>query len=227
MALDDSNQVVVNVWDITLRIFHWALAVLVVVMFVSAKLENFDVHILAGKGIVMLMIARIIWGFLGSSNARFSSLVFKPKEYFDYIAKLPQRTPGYSVEHSPIGSLAVIAILLAVIVQATTGMFATNVDGLVEGPFAYYVSYDFSRWASDVHVTHKKWLFALVILHLAANAFYYFYKKDNLTKPMITGTRPIPRNLAHTAPTLASPWRGAVIALITAAIMLWVFLQYG
>ena len=134
---------------------------------------------------------------------------------------------GYSVEHSPIGSLAVIAILLAVIVQATTGMFATNVDGLVEGPFAYYVSYDFSRWASDVHVTHKKWLFALVILHLVANAFYYFYKKDNLIKPMITGTRPIPRNLARTAPTLESPWRGAVIALITAAIMLWVFLQYG
>ena len=223
----ETDSITVKVWDLPVRIFHWLLTVLIVVMFVSAKLENFYIHILAGKGVVMLLVARIIWGFWGSSNARFSALVFKPREYIDYISKLAERKPGYSVAHSPIGSLAVIAILVAIALQAAAGLVATDVDGLIEGPFAYYVNYEFSRWASDFHVTHQKWVFTLVIVHLLANAFYYFYKKDNLIGPMLTGTRRIPGHLTQTAPRIEATWKAVVIALITASILIWLFVQFG
>lgn len=222
-----SGRISVKIWDLPLRIFHWLLAVLIVIMLVSANLGNFDVHITTGKIIVVLLLTRVAWGFLGSSNVRFSALVFKPRAYIDYIKTLPERRPGYSVAHSPIGSLAVIAILVALAVQVTTGLFATDVDGLVEGPFAYYIPYELTREASDIHVTHVDWLIALIIVHIAANAFYYVYKRDNLIKPMITGTRQIPSDLAINTPRLAPLWKTALVTVVVAAVMIWLFMQYG
>ncbi len=227
MTASNSSKVSVRVWDLPIRIFHWLLAVLVAVMFISAKLENFDVHIIAGKSIAILLVARIIWGFIGSSNARFSALFFHPREYVSYIAELPQRKPGYSVAHSPIGSLAVIAILSIISVQVATGLVASDIDGLIEGPFAYYVSYDTSRWATDIHLTNETLVLYIIGLHLAANAFYYIYKKDNLIGPMITGARQVPQKLSSNQPVIAPIWKGIATILVSAAVMLWTFDQYG
>ncbi len=223
----DAKFVTVKVWDLPLRVFHWLLAILVTVMFVSAEVENFDIHILAGKGIAILLAARILWGFAGSSNARFSSWLFLPRHYIEYVRNLPRRQPGYGMSHSPIGSIAVILILVAVIVQVSTGLISSDIDGLVEGPFAYYVSYDVSRWASEFHEDHEQWLFVLIMAHLAANAFYYLYKKDNLIRPMIVGTRSVPEHIAKNAPRIVSSIRGVIVGLICAGVLLWVFNQYG
>ena len=227
MRKSNENQITIRVWDLPLRIFHWALAVLVGVMFISAELDNFEIHILAGQGIVILMAVRIVWGIIGSSNARFSSWFFAPGEYVNYLKSLPKKEPSYSLSHSPIGSLAVIAIMIAVIVQVSTGLVSSDVDGLVEGPFAYYVSYEISRWAGDVHVQHERWLLALIIVHIAANAFYFFYKKDNLVRPMITGSKQVPMQKAPAPPVLAPNWKGLAAAVVVAAAVLWLFYQYG
>lgn len=196
-------------------------------MFISANVGNFDIHILAGKGIAILLVARILWGVLGSSNARFASLLFKPRDYVNYIKTLSQRKPGHSVGHSPIGSLAVIAILVVILIQVSTGLVASDIDGIYEGPFAYYVDYDFSRWATDIHYTNENIVIGIIILHIAANLFYYFYKKDNLIKPMITGKRTVPVDVAQSAPQLSSKTKAAVIAIITAATMIGIFSIYG
>ncbi len=227
MNSDNSNEVSIRIWDLPLRIFHWLLAILVAVMFISAELDNFDVHIFTGKLIAMLLVARIIWGFVGSSNARFRALIFHPRDYVGYVRSLHLREPGYSVGHSPIGSLAVIAILVIITVQVATGLVASDIDGLIEGPFAYYVSYDLSRWATDVHLDNESILLTLIALHLAASLFYYVYKKDNLVKPMIIGQKAVPQSVAADKPTLAPNWKGAATALVTAAIMVWIFYQYG
>lgn len=226
-SIHSTERVNVKIWDLPLRIFHWLLAALVAIMLVSAELENFDLHITVGKMIVVLLLIRIAWGFFGSSNVRFSALVFKPRAYIDYVKTLPERSPGYSVAHSPIGSLAVIAILMALAVQVTTGLFATDVDGLIEGPFAYYIPYELTREAAEIHTTHVDWLIALIIVHIAANAFYYLYKRDNLITPMITGSRQIPSDLATDPPRLAPLWKNALAAGAVAAIMVLLFAQYG
>ena len=227
MDTNENKLVSVKIWDLPLRIFHWLLVISVIVMFISANFGFFDVHIFTGKCIAILLLFRIIWGFVGSSNARFSSLFFHPREYIRYIATLVHRKPSHALRHSPIGSLAVIALLLMVTAQLATGMVASDIDGLVEGPFAYYVSYDFSRWATGIHHTTKKFLIALIVLHLAANAFYYFFKKDNLVGPMISGRRPTPPELASEQPTIAPTWKGIVTILVTATIMIGIFYQWG
>ena len=223
----DSGQINVKVWDLLIRVFHWLVVINIVVMLISAELENFDVHIMAGKVVVTLLAIRIVWGLIGSSNARFSALVFRPQAYIDYIRKLPERSPGHSVAHSPIGALAVIAILLVVAIQATSGLFAADVDGLIEGPFAYYITYELSRTASDIHLANIDYLITIIVVHIAANLFYYFYKRDNLIKPMITGARSIPEAQPIDAPQLASNWKALWVTIPVAALMIWLFISYG
>ncbi len=226
-SANDTREVNVKVWDLPLRIFHWLLAVLIAVMLLSANFGNFDLHITVGKIIAVLLVFRIAWGFAGSSNARFSALLFRPRAYIDYIRKLPERSPSYSVAHSPIGSLAVIALLILLAVQVIAGLFAADVDGLVEGPFAYYITYELSRYASDIHLSNVDWLVSLIVLHIAANLFYYFYKRDNLIKTMIVGHRSVPEEKLQNPPQLASPWRALWVAAVVAAVMTWLFVQYG
>ena len=223
----DSDQINVKVWDVLIRGFHWLLVINIAVMLISAELENFDVHIMAGKVVVTLLAIRIVWGLIGSSNARFSALVYRPQAYIDYIRKLPERSAGHSVAHSPIGALAVIAILLVVAIQATSGLFAADVDGLIEGPFAYYITYELSRTASDIHLSNIDWLITIIVVHIAANLFYYFYKRDNLIKPMITGARSIPEAQQIDAPQLASYWKALWVTILVAALMIWLFVTYG
>ena len=98
---------------------------------------------------------------------------------------------------------------------------------LVEGPFAYYISYELSRTASDLHLQNVDWLISIIVLHIAANLFYYFYKRDNLIKPMFTGSRSVPKDKSQDPPRLASPWRGLIVPAIVAAIMIWIYVQYG
>ncbi len=227
MSNESGKHSPIRIWDVSIRIFHWLLALLIVVMYVSAKLEKFDIHILAGTAITVLLVFRIVWGLVGSSNARFSSLLHPVAAYKEYLGKLRKRSPGYSTGHSPIGSLSVIAMLAVLAVQVGTGLVATNVDGIVEGPFAYYVTYEYSRFASEIHLLNEQLLFALAILHIAAILFYYFYKKENLIVPMITGVANLPSDKAKLAPRLASPWFALSVLLIVALIIVILFLLYG
>ncbi len=227
MSHNQENSISVRVWDLPVRLFHWLLAILVCIMYFSGNYGRFDIHILAGQGIVALLIARIAWGFAGSSNLRFSALIFKPGEYVDYLKLLSRRAPGYSVAHSPIGSLAVIAILTALLVQAVTGLIAADVDGLVEGPYAYYVSYELSRFASEIHVDNERLLLAIIIAHVCANAFYYLYKKDDLISPMITGVRNVPGDRSVSEPRHVATWKSLAVALAAAVATATAYWLYG
>jgi hypothetical protein len=57
---------------------------------------------------------------------------------------------------------------------------------------------------------------ALVVLHLAAIAFYYFVKKDNLVKPMIVGDKAIEAKDAKKVPNFNA--RSGLVAAVTIVI---------
>ena len=60
------------VWDLPLRLFHWAFAISVIGSFISGEMGVWAVHERFGMTIVGLVIFRVIWGFIGSETARFS-----------------------------------------------------------------------------------------------------------------------------------------------------------
>lgn len=178
----------VPVWDLPIRIFHWLLVLLVVLSFVTGKMGGtvMQYHEWSGVAVLVLLLFRLIWGFVGGAQARFSVFVTGPRKVFDYARSFFRADAKHYLGHNPMGGWSIIAMLVTLSIQAGTGLFA-NDDILTEGPLFEWVSKDTSDWLTRIHHINQNVLVALVALHIGAILFYLVVKRENLVAPMITG----------------------------------------
>lgn len=169
------------IWDLPVRLFHWTLAGLIGFSWWSAKNDHQDWHIWSGLAVLTLLIFRMLWGFVGSSTARFSRFVRGPSSVFDYL-----RGNWRGIGHTPLGALSVVAMLGAIAVQVALGLVSEDEDGLYSGPLASWLSPDASERAADLHEDFFNVLLVLIALHVVAILFYRLRGK-HLVMPMITG----------------------------------------
>jgi cytochrome b len=174
----------IAVWDLPTRVFHWILVGLIAFSWWTGKKGEEDLHFYSGYAVLTLLIFRLLWGFFGSSTARFSSFVRGPRAVADYVGRM-RTWPG--IGHTPLGALSVVALMLLLFVQVATGLIQTDDDGLVEGPLAPLVSYDVSDAAHELHEVTFNVLLVLIGLHVAAVLFYRFGLGKKLLIPMVTG----------------------------------------
>jgi len=176
----------VRVWDLPTRLFHWALAICVVLGIVFVKIGGNAIqwHAYCGYTALALILFRVIWGFVGSWHARFANFIPSPSKL---IAFLRGQVDG-GLGHNPLGALSVIALLIVVLIQALTGLF-TDDDIFFQGPFARYVSNSTVALFTSIHRFNQYLIFVLVGLHIAAISYYYFVKRENLVGPMVTGAK--------------------------------------
>jgi cytochrome b len=203
----------VRVWDLPIRLFHWALVLLVPALWATHELDMMDVHILLGEVALGLVLFRLIWGLIGSSTARFAGFLRGPSAVLAYL-----RAPGGAFGHNPLGGWSVVAMLLVLAVQVGLGLFASDEDGLETGPLSHRVSYESARTLAERHETCFYVLLGLIALHLAAILYYRFAKHEDLVTPMITGSRKAP--LSGEAMTSAPLWRFLAAAALSAGLTL-------
>ena len=183
-------QTGIRVWDAPVRLFHWMLVVLIGCAWWTAEQGMLEWHRLAGFGVFTLIVFRLAWGVIGSTTARFSHFVRGPGGVAAYIMQTLLRRGAVSpVGHNPLGGWSVLAMLTLLLTQVLLGFFAVDVDGLESGPFAYLVDFDTGRWAAETHHVIFNLLLAVIVLHVAAIAFYRIVKKENLLTAMLTGRR--------------------------------------
>ena len=168
------------------------------------KNHHTDWHIWSGCAILTLLIFRLLWGFFGSSTARFASFVRGPRAVSDDL-----RGRWSGIGHSPLGALSVLAMFLAVAVQVALGLISENEDGLYTGPLYRLVSTDTSDTARDLHELWFNVILALIVLHVAA-IIYYGLPGRKLTKAMITGRSALNPGMQPMRP---GKWRVALICL--------------
>jgi len=180
-----------RIWDLPTRLFHWVLALLVLFSIVSAKIGGnlIDWHMRSGYCILALVLFRVMWGFVGSHHARFANFVRAPASVFSYVRALRGGSAATQAGHNPLGALSVVAMLVILLLQASTGLFA-NDSIASEGPLARLVTNSTSDNVTRVHKINQYIIYTLIVLHLSAIAYYYFAKRENLVLPMLTGDKP-------------------------------------
>ena len=205
----------IRVWDLPLRIFHWSLAILVVIAYVTVELGgNFmDWHGRAGLMITGLLVFRLAWGAVGSTYARFSSFLPTLGGLSDYL-----RGSWQGHGHNPLGAFSVIAMLAILLWQAFSGLFS-NDDIAFHGYLHALLSGDTSDWMTSWHKRGYWIILALVGLHITAIAYYRLVKNLDLIKPMITGDKCV------TDPEGPAPqgggWLAFVLAMTLAVAVTW------
>lgn len=205
----------IRIWDLPLRLVHWSLVLLVPALWWTWRAGNLELHEQLGFITLGLLLFRILWGFFGSSTARFSNFVKGPRAIAAYL-----RGTEASVGHNPMGALSVLALLGIMLAEVGLGLFSQDVDGQYDGPLAQYVSYEAADWVGRWHWLLFNAIIALVALHVLAILFYALVRRDDLVGPMLTGRK---RAKAGTAGAEMAPrWRLIVAVLIAAAFTWWV-----
>lgn len=213
------------VWDIPVRLFHWALVILLAVSWWTAENGQMEWHYRAGYTLLALLIFRILWGFVGSSTARFAGFLRDPRAVFNYCRNLfrntPNNTPPRHWGHNPLGGWSVLVLLALLLAQVLLGLFAEDVDGLAWGPLSNLVSFETARWAAETHESLFNLLLLFIALHIIAVLGYLIVKKDNLVGPMITGKRRVREAQPETSLIPAPLWLAGLIIIAAAGFVGW------
>lgn len=203
------------VWDIATRIFHWAIVICLPLSWWSAEYENYELHQWLGYTVIVLVVSRIVWGFVGSRHSRFSDFLLGPGRITAYVRGREAAGAG----HNPLGGWSVLVLLALLLCQAISGLFNSD-DVLFSGPLYYAAN---GEWRDIMGVIHEVAFDALVVfvgLHILAVLYHQFWRKERLLQAMIRGSAPGRGGRDAPAPV----WRALFIAIL-AAFALWGILQ--
>ena len=179
----------VRIWDLPTRLFHWALALTTVALFITAKIGGnaMSWHFRLGHLMLALLMFRLLWGILGGRWSRFTSFLYSPARLWRYLTGRPHSQD--EVGHSPVGALSVFALLGLLLVQVTTGLLSDD-EIAFAGPLTRFVDGRWVEWATSYHKTWGQYLLmGLVGTHLVAIAFYVWIRRHRLVGPMLHGDK--------------------------------------
>ncbi len=207
----------VKVWDGWVRLFHWGTVACVLVSYVSAKTDNWDIHYASGYTLLALVLFRIAWGLVGSDNARFATFVRSPLAALRELARFGRAGPDVATTHNAAGAWMIVLMLALLLAQAVSGLFTNHDVGFTysqHGPLANWVSEATSERMSGLHVQIIDLLLIAVLVHVMAALAYRLLKGHDLVGPMVTGVKQLPESAAR-APRHGSA--ALALSLIAAA----------
>ncbi|MBB5684340.1 cytochrome b/b6 domain-containing protein [Sphingobium boeckii] len=219
---DAATPAMVTLWDLPVRLVHWSFVALIPALWWTGEEGDIDTHKTIGFVMIGLVLFRILWGVVGSGTARFANFVRGPRAIIAHLRGSDGEGQGPVIGHNPLGALSVIALLVVLVTQLTLGLFAQDVDGIESGPLAYLISYDGADAAREWHELGFNILLGLIVVHLAAIAYYVIFKRDNLIGPMVTGRKRM--DGVTVRPAMAPAWRSMIAAAIAAGAAWWISL---
>lgn len=132
----------------------------------------------AGYLAALLVLLRVVWGFVGSSHARFSTFHLTPTALKEHIQHLKDREVPVDTGHNPMGWLMVFALMFLFLFQAATGFMLEEIDAFFG-----------NSTVKTLHSLSADIIFICVLLHVTAVVVVTHFGRISLVKPMITGYR--------------------------------------
>lgn len=167
-------------YDWPTRLFHWLFALFFLGAYLIADLVDdesplFSLHEIAGLTIGFILILRIIWGFIGTTNARFSSFKLKPLELIDYLKDTVVKETKRYLGHNPASTYAAIIMFICAAGLAFTGIMMTSGSE--------------SDFYEETHELLTNIFLITVIAHVGGIIFHQIKHRDFLWSSMFDGKK--------------------------------------
>ena len=181
-----------RVWDLPIRLWHWLFGGCVVFSLytgLSGEFSLMEWHQRSGYAVLALLLFRVGWGLWGGLYTRFRHYVTTPRDVLAHFFRTLRAADAAPRAHTAPGIALVVLLFLAVAVQATTGLFATD-DIFINGPLRGYVEEETASAMNWVHHRAFWLIIALVSTHLLAHVVYGAMR-DPTPLSMITGRKAV------------------------------------
>lgn len=196
-----------QVWDAPTRVFHWLMVWGFTTCYLTGENDRWAlVHITAGYMVLGLLLFRLLWGFIGTRHARFSSFICGPKAILDYVACLCRNKTKHYAGHNPAGAIAIFLLI-------ALGLLVT-VSGIMVNEEINYPGID------EIHEISSNTMLALVLIHIAGVIISSLLHRENLIGAMISGCKP---NCEGETISRNHLWLGVTMVLLTALFWIWSF----
>lgn len=176
----------VYVWDPFVRLFHWTLVIAFTVAYVLTDEDVLKIHVWSGYVVGALVVARVIWGFVGPEHARFTDFVYAPGASLRYVRDLILFKAERHLGHSPGGGAMVVTLLVFLAATVITGLVVYGGDQQA-GPLAGMFTKEFGESFEGVHELIANITLTLVLAHISAVILASFVFRENLPRSMFTG----------------------------------------
>ena len=165
-----------RVWDRFVRFFHWSLVSCVLANYFLVE-DGEMLHQWIGYFASGLIVARIVWGFVGSEHARFASFFPTPARLRAHLAAIRSGKPDFHLGHNPLGAVMMLALMVLVL--------ALGVSGFLQTTDAFWGS----ELMEEIHETAATLILVLVALHLGGVILASLRHGENLVRAMIDGRK--------------------------------------
>lgn len=166
------------VWDLPTRLSHWLMASTLIGAFALALVTKksgdvFPVHMLLGAIATLLVLLRVVWGFAGSTYARFRSFVYGPRAITRYFRGLVSRSRERWVGHNPGSSAAIFGMLGLLLATGVTGALAATAPS----------------WVRELHPILAYVLIGVAAAHILGVLLHTFSHRENIILSMVDGRK--------------------------------------
>ncbi len=168
----------VAVWDLPLRLWHWALAVSILAAWFTPTVYD-TLHRIVGYTVLGLLAFRLVWGFWGSRYSRFRMIGVRLRAAPHYLWNLRRGRTGRYIGLNPAGTLMLVALLLAIAISAITGAMSVTVTF-----FGLW-------WVEDTHAIASDAVIVLAVVHVLGVVLMGLLQRENLIRAMFTGRKRI------------------------------------
>ena len=165
-----------RVWDPFVRVFHWSLVACVLLNSLVVD-DGEDLHQWLGYLASALVLARIVWGFVGTRHARFADFWPTPARVLQHLRALRAGRLDHHAGHNPLGALMMLALIALVLSLGLTGWLQTT--------DAFWGE----EWLQDLHEAVGEGLLIAAGLHATAALVMGRIERTRLIKAMVTGVK--------------------------------------
>jgi cytochrome b len=205
----------VLVYDLPTRLFHWLFAGFFVTAFAIANLVDddsarFSLHMLAGLGMLFVVLLRLGWALVGTRHARFADLALDPRQLLAYFKGMVAGGSRRWIGHNPASSWAAVAMVGLALGLGATGVLMATGGG--------------SDVLEEAHEVMANAFLVVVLLHLGGVAAHVLRHRDRLQATMVTGRKPALSDAQ--APVRPAPAAGLALVMLTGLFAAYVLHNY-
>ncbi|MDE1943299.1 MAG: cytochrome b/b6 domain-containing protein [Betaproteobacteria bacterium] len=153
--------------------------------FGSARKSLWQFHIYLGYALIVGLAARLAWGMVGPTHARFSDL-WHPTAWGN--ALLRRARPAHRLGHDALASAAYLVVYVLLLLMTGTGLALASIEHGM-GPFAPWLT-DMSWLKGTLKPPHKfayDALMAFAVVHVGALVWHESRHQTPIAQSMVSG----------------------------------------
>jgi len=180
----------VYVWNLSARIIHWMIAISFTTAFITSFYENkLHEHVALGFIFGIMIIYRIIWGFIGPQYAQFKHFMLKPTDFILYFKeKVQNRWRKIPAGHNPASSWFTVWVMIMGIILVVSGLLLYGIQE-AKGVLAYLndTNTEYIGILDNIHLCAAYIFVIWVVIHITGVLIEQFWHKTHMVFAMITG----------------------------------------